>query len=380
LGTQADEAGRGYVEVPTKHQVRDPATAWEAIEEWLRQHVGRDLEVEDVAQPNAAGVANETLLIKASRNVGGSRVTSGYVARVGATEHLYMDLDIETHYLMYDVLSREPSVPSPAVVGFESDTSIFGEPFFVMEWVEGQVPSDNPPFNAAGWVLELAPEQQHEVWRGAVEVMAELHKLDVAKFGFLQRPDLGSTGLEQELNYWLAYAKWCGGDRLATVQTATDWLVEHLPRDAPPGLSWGDSRPPNIIYQGTRVAAVLDWDMVSLAGPECDLGWWACMDHAFTVGRALPPAPGFGSRRDTIDLWQELMGRPPEYLDWHLVFNALRLQLVMVRLPALLVAADQVTPEQAGQLTAIGGMEWLDGLLDGPAPARFGSRWPGWEQ
>lgn len=376
--TQADAAGSENVDVPTKSQVRDPAAVRSVAEEWLRAHVGGDVEVDDVTQPNGAGVANETLLIQASRTVDGTRETIGYVARIGSTEHLYLDLDVKTQYLMYKALSTEPQVPSPLVVGFESDTTLFGQPFFVMERVEGRVPADNPPFYVTGWVLELPTAQQREVWRGAVEAMTELHKLDVSKFPFLQRPHLGSTGLEQELNYWLAYAKWCGADRLSAVQAASSWLVTHLPRDAQPGLSWGDSRPSNIIYQGTRVAAVLDWDMASVAGAECDLGWWVCMERAMTGGRGLPPVPGFGSLRETIDLWQELIGRPPEYLDWHLVFNALRLQLVMVRLPMLLLAAGQVTLDQAGQLTAVGNMEWVDGLQHGP-PERFESRWSGWD-
>lgn len=163
------------------------------------------------------------------------------------------------------------------------------------------------------------------------------------------------------------------------VKRASEWLVTNLPQGAPPGFSWGDARPQNIIYQGTSVAAVLDWDMVSLAGPECDLAWWTYTDHAVTTARGLPRPAGFGSRRDAINLWQELIGRPAEYLDWHLVLNALRITLVMVRLPAMLLATGQLTPDQARQLNESGNMDWLDGLLDGPPPPRFGSRWSGWD-
>ncbi|MDB5447849.1 MAG: hypothetical protein JWQ97_3166, partial [Phenylobacterium sp.] len=35
-------------------------------------------------------------------------------------------------------------------------------------------------------------------------------------------------------------------------------------------------------------AAVLDWDMVSLAGAECDLAWWTLMDQNYTAGRGIP--------------------------------------------------------------------------------------------
>ena len=375
----ADDVAVEYVDIPTKVRLRDMGAVRPAIEAWLRRRVGDDLEVHKVDQPDTAGVANETLMISATCALNGEREEASYVMRVGATEHLFMGMDVKTHYLIYEKLSQEPQIPSPPVVGYEPDTRVFGQPFFVMERVEGQVPPDNPPFNVSGWVVELPPQSQHELWRGAIEVMAELHGLDPAEFSFLARPNLGRTGLEQELNHWLAYAKWCGGDELPMVKRASEWLVTNLPQGAPPGFSWGDARPQNIIYQGTSVAAVLDWDMVSLAGPECDLAWWTYTDHAVTTARGLPRPAGFGSRRDAINLWQELIGRPAEYLDWHLVLNALRITLVMVRLPAMLLATGQLTPDQARQLNESGNMDWLDGLLDGPPPPRFGSRWSGWD-
>jgi aminoglycoside phosphotransferase (APT) family kinase protein len=381
MTTQAEAPTTEQVQIPTKLQLRDLDAVRPAIERWLRSHVrgGSDLEVTEVRLPGGAGVANETLLVRARHTARGGRADAGYVVRVGATEHLFMGMDVHTHYRIYERLSHEPHIPSPPIVGFEPDTGLFGQPFFVMERIEGLVPPDDPHFYRAGWLVEMSPADQHEVWRGFVEVMAKLHRVDLAKFSFLDRPHLGRTGIEQELNHWLAYAKWCGADQVPVVRKAANWLIQNLPRDAPPGFSWGDSRPPNIIYQGTRLAAVLDWDMVSLAGAECDLAWWAYMDHAYTVGRDQTRPPGFGSRRDALMLWQELVGRPAENIDWHLALNALRIKLVMVRLPAMLLSTGQLTPEQAAQLSGHDNMEWLGGLLDAPATGPLGSRWPGWD-
>jgi aminoglycoside phosphotransferase (APT) family kinase protein len=288
-------------------------------------------------------------------------------------------MDVRTHYRLYDVLAREPDIPSPPLVGFEPDPGLFGEPFFVMDRVEGRVPADNPSFYEQGWVLELTSDERRELWRDTVRTMAKMHRLDPAKFGFLDRPHLGRNGLEQELNHWLNYAKWCGGDRYPIVGRAAAWLIDNLPADPPPGLSWGDSRPPNIIYQGVRCAAVLDWDMVSLAGAECDLAWWTFMDHSHTHGVGVERPSGLGTPRETVALWQECVGRPAENLDWHLVLNALRIRLVMVRLPAMLKATGQITAEQAATLSDRGEMEWLGGLLDAPAAGRFESAWHGWD-
>jgi aminoglycoside phosphotransferase (APT) family kinase protein len=382
MAAQGEGATSERVEIPTKKQLRDLDAVRPDIQAWLRRHIpgADDLEVTEVRLPTGAGVANETLLVQATRKIGGARREVGYVVRVGATEHLFLGMDVETHYRLYDVLAHEPDIPSPPLVGFEPDAGLFGHPFFVMEKVEGLVPSDNPNFYEAGWVFELSDAERGEMWRNTVGVMAKLHRLDPAKFAILERPHLGRNGQEQELNHWINYAKWCGGDRYPNVNRAAQWLIDNLPENPPPGLSWGDSRPPNIIYQGVRCAAVLDWDMVSLAGAECDLAWWTYMDNSHTVGRGVPRPAGLGTPRQTVALWQELAGRRAENLDWHLVLNALRIQLVMVRLPALLQAAGQITAEQAAQLTGEEGRtEWLGPLLDAPHAGRFESAWPGWD-
>lgn len=356
--------------VPTRQQQRDLGAVRPGLERWLRGHVagGEYLTIRDLRLPVGSGVANETLLVTAET----AGREAGYVVRVGASDHLYMDMDVARQFRMYELLAGKPDIPSPAVIGLEADRALFGEPFFVMEWIDGLVPSDNPSFLASGWVTELSPTERRAMWERSIEVLARLHRIDPAELPFLDRPWLGATGIEQELAYWLRYARWCGGDRHAIVRRAGAWLVENLPRDAPPGLSWGDARPQNIIYRGTRPVAVLDWDTVSLAGAECDLAWWAYMAQSAVL-------EGWGTRRELLSLWQELAGRRPEYLDWHLVLTAYRLRVIMVRLAAMLRASGLIDAAAQADLDS-GEMEWLGGLLDRPLCPAHDSRWPGWDQ
>ena len=372
-----EDAPQTYVMIPTKPQMRDLDTVRGGLQAWLRAHVpdGGDLEITDLRIPTGAGVANETLLVTARQ--GGTE--AGYVVRVGTTYHLFMGMDVEVHCKLYQVLETEPDIPSPPIIGFEPDKSLFGEPFFVMRRVEGLVPSDNPHYYTDGWVPALTPDERRQMWRNTVELMAKVHRVDLGKVDFLQRPHLGRTGLEQEMNHWIQYAAWCGGDKLPIVRKACDWLRANMPTDAPPGFSWGDSRPPNVIYQGITPVALLDWDMVSLAGAECDLAWWAVMDRSNGVDRGVPRPSGLGTPGETVALWEELAGRKAQNLDWHLVLNALRIRLVMVRLPAMLIGQGLINEEQRASLDS-GEMEWLDGLMDRPMAGSFGTTWTGWDE
>jgi aminoglycoside phosphotransferase (APT) family kinase protein len=373
----ADADARLDIQIPTKPQMRDLESVRPALQAWLRARVagGGALEVVEVRLPTGAGVANETLLVTAT--LGGAE--QGYVVRVGTTYHLFLGMDVATHYKLYKVLEGEPHIPSPPLVGFEPDPGLFGEPFFVMRRVEGRVPADNPHYYKAGWVLELTPDERARLWRNTVELMSKVHKLDLAKVSFLERPRLGRNGLEQEMNHWIEYARWCGGDSRPIVRKACQWLVDNMPKDPPAGFSWGDSRPPNVIYQGAEPAALLDWDMVSLCGPECDLAWWTVMDQATGSRHGTSRPSGLGTPRQTVALWEEFMGRKAQNLDWHLVLNALRSRLVMVRLPTMLLKQGLITADQAAQLDS-GEMEWLDGLLDRPLADPFVSTWSGWDK
>lgn len=372
MPTEADDRAL----IPTKQAQRDLDAVRPGLEAWLRARVSGGLSVRDIRLPKGAGVANETLMVDA---VVGGRET-GYVVRVGAADqHLYLDSDLHTHFRMYEVLQDEPDVPTPAVIGFEASPALFGQPFFVMERIEGLVPADNPSFYDAGWVTELSPQARREMWRGSIAAMAKLHRLDPAKFAFLQRPELGATGLEQEFRFWLGYAKWCGGERYPIVQRASAWLEANLPADPPPGLSWGDARPSNIIYQGVTPAAVLDWDTVSLAGGENDIAWWALMDAGGVRARAEGRFAGWGSAREALQLWEEQVGRRAAYVDWHLVFNAFRLRLIMTRLPHLLHQSGALTAEQRDAMADGGQMEQVAMLLDRPLAPRHETAWPGWD-
>lgn len=317
---------------PTKPQQRDLEQASRIFEAWIRRRVpgAEDAVILNAHAPTGAGVANETILVEAEQTVDGRRQPRGYVIRVDTSEHLFMGMDLQVHYRMYETLNSEPAVPTPRVLGFEADRSLIGERFFVMERVEGRVPPDRPHYADTGWVTELTLPQREKMWRDIVTMMARMHALPREKFAFLERPDMGRTGLEQLLNHWLAYAKWCGGDRYDVVRRGGAWLADHLPGDIPTGLSWGDARAQNVMFRDGEIVAVFDWDMVSLAGAETDLAWW------ITAQQGTRQLAGFGNGRQTVELWESLSGRSARHMDWHMAFMAFQLTVIMIRLPTLL--------------------------------------------
>jgi len=335
-------------------QVRD------GLERWMRRRLDDPgLIVGDLRTPGGTGVANETVLFDVDRTAGAAAgSTEGYVARLATPDSLYLEYDLSQHYRMYEAMMAFPTVPTPAVLGYEIDPAELGAPFFVMEKIDGVVPTDAPSWASEGFVVALAPAERRALWERTVRMMAELHRLDPGPFSFL-RTGATDSGVGDCLDYWRRSLRWAQPDQpVPLTEACEEWLLAHLPDTT--ALSWGDSRLPNVIYRDATPVALLDWDLVSLAGPQADLAWWILMDPP--ESRQLD---GIGTPDDLIDLWEDATGRRATDLRWFLVFGAYRLAAILAKLFSMMVAQGHMTPEVArAQLVSGNHVQCMAGLLE----------------
>ena len=101
---------------------------------------------------------------------------------------------------------------------FEDDPAWFDSPFWIMERVDGEVPSDAPPYALEGWLHDASPEQQAKLWWNGIEAMAAVHRVDWRALGldFVDDPARGARGVEQQLRYYedaLAWAEAAEGGK-----------------------------------------------------------------------------------------------------------------------------------------------------------------------
>jgi aminoglycoside phosphotransferase (APT) family kinase protein len=367
--------------VPTKQVQRDLTEARGIIRSWLSQHLraGKDLDITELSVPSATGATNETIMFDATWNEGAETITRSFVLRLDNVNPLFLESPASLHYEVYKVLGQATNVPVPPVLGYEADTSLLGVPFFVMGRIEGRVPSDQPPFNVEGWVVDLDISERQLMWHNFVEVMASMHQVDDSLFSMLHSQSEGRSPLEQEVNRWVRYVRWTLGDQSPhpVISTAAKWLQENLPKDAPTGFAWGDARLQNVLFgQGGTVNAVVDLDMVNMAGGESDLSWYCVCSHYQTAITGLPQLEGIGTARETVELWEQLVGHKTRHWDYHLVFAVYRLALVLVRLAILVAAAGM--PKAAEKMVAENAcIPYLAQLLDLPWDGPVTYPWTG---
>jgi len=325
---------------------RDLDSARRQLTGWLAAQMPRakDLHLSELSGPPSTGFSNETLLFDCAWSEDGTERRSGLVARIKATAfQVFPEYDVERQYRVMKVLGEKTDLPVPRVHGYEADESILGAPFFLMERIDGEVPSDSPPYHITGWVTEIQPEERARLWWSGVEVLARIHRLDWRSLGlgFLDMPGSGATALERQLDYYERYLRWASRREPApAISTAFEWLRRHRPRGAEQmTLCWGDSRLGNMMFRDFRCVAVLDWEMATLGSPEMDLAWWLFFDRHHSEGCDTPRLAGFPGRDETLARYRELTGFATDHVEYYEIFAAFRFAVIMVRVGQGLIAA-----------------------------------------
>lgn len=197
-------------------------------------------------------------------------------------------------------------VPAPALL-WHDDTSenLFGSPFLVMERVDGQVP--------VGW-REIGEAARGELAGDAIDVLAALHQTDP---GALASAERGRGERPSDLDWYRRRL-----ERFAPVPAvltgALWWLERHRPEPAERQvLVHGDYRMGNMVIDGTRICAVLDWEMAGVGDPLADLAW--CFIPVWEPSEVAEPA--------LVERYAERTGAAvdADRLNWYRILGYIRL-------------------------------------------------------
>jgi len=349
--------GRGRMSEPTEDR-RDAESYRRALESWMRgqRPEFESLHVSDLEMPTATGFSNETVFFSASWSDDGGTVSQRYVARIEPRDGGMFPvqtpataISVELQHRIMNAVAETGVAPIPATLPFEGDPSVLGRPFFVMEYVPGKIPAEVPRYTLEGFLVdEATPAQRERMVRSGLENMAALHRLDWREVGldWLDASGEGRPSLEVQLALYRDYAlRELAGREHPVMMRALDWLDANA-REAPVGLSWGDARIGNMIWQDYRCAAILDWEAAALAPPEADIGWWVMFDRMSFDDMNAPRMEGYPTREEMVAYWGELTGRRVDDIRYWEIFGAARFCAIFIRLGDRFVRAG-LTPAES---------------------------------
>lgn len=160
-------------------------------------------------------------------------------------------------------------VAVPKILAVCADESVLGVPFYVMDYLDGEILLDSAPEALDGI------EQRRATSEALVDTLATLHSVDLERAGLA---DFGRPQgyLERQIATFSGLATQVSERELPLVAELGEWLEAHRPETQRAALVHGDYRLGNVMFgreAPAKVTAVLDWEMAALGDPLADLGY-----------------------------------------------------------------------------------------------------------
>jgi acyl-CoA dehydrogenase len=220
-------------------------------------------------------------------------------------------------------------VPAPQMLAYCEDEGIVGTAFFIMEYLDGRVFTDQS-------LPGLSASERRQIYEQMNRTIFAIHRLDYVSLGL---ETFGKPG-----NYFARQiARWSRQVREANIaipgslNRLMDWLPEHIPPEDGTSLIHGDFRMDNLIFHKTdlRIIGVLDWELSTLGNPLADFAY-QCMAWRIppTLWRGIQGldllALGIPSESEYIAMYEKQVGRSiSEHWPFLMAYNLFRISAIL---------------------------------------------------
>ena len=221
----------------------------------------------------------------------------------------------------------ESDVPVAPALGLCTDESVNGAPFYVMGFVDGVV-LDSP---AAA--EPMAPEIRRAAAEHLIDVLADLHALDVDEIGL---GDLAKREgyVERQVRRWSTQWEKSKTRELPAIDEVATLLAAKIPEQHGVSIAHGDYRFGNVLtdIERGRINAVLDWELCTLGDPLADVGYlgvyWSDPGHAQLRPNDPTGIEGFPTYGEIVERYARRTGRDVSEIDYYRAFSSFRLAVI----------------------------------------------------
>jgi aminoglycoside phosphotransferase (APT) family kinase protein len=253
---------------------------WDQLADFLGREAFPDahgLRITDTARPTG-GASWETFLVGVEYQVGSTSHTHRVaIKRAPATGPLAPYL-VSKDVAIFRTLAKS-DVPVPELLAWTEDASVFVRPFSVTAFIEGDSHDITKVERWSVW-----QQDREALGREMIDVLAALQRvswqntpLEDALAPRGSANERVSMVVDRYLDPLLDEAR-AHGVGVPLWRDMGEWLKRNAPLDSESDLVvvHGDYRFGNFLWQGTSIAAVLDWERATLGPPMQELGF-LCM-------------------------------------------------------------------------------------------------------
>jgi aminoglycoside phosphotransferase (APT) family kinase protein len=228
----------------------------------------------------------------------------------------------------------DQDVPHPRLIAACPETDVLGASFYLMEPIEGFNLSMGMPALHAG-----DPAIRRRMGFAFVDGIVRLGRVDHAQVGL---GDFGRSNgfLERQVRRWRSqleayqeYPGWPGPQVLPGVERISDWLERHRPVPSASGILHGDYHLANVLFRndGPGLAAIVDWELVTIGDPLVDLGWvltmWPRSDDPTSM--KIEPWEGFPAPNELLEYYRDGSNRDLSAIPWYVVLACYKLGILL---------------------------------------------------
>lgn len=244
-----------------------------AVERRFTEHLGMPVRLVH-SKLAGEGLSDETGVLRFESADGEELVLVVRVFRPGAVAR--HEVRPERLHRLLTALSVT-NVPVPPPLWFDGAPELFGGPYNVVSWVPGTA------------VVPWSPEGRRylaEAGAGPIgelfcRALADIHAVDWrgAALSFLGVPGPGKGFALSRVDELDAYLRRVRAEPEPILVDGIGWLRANVPAAARLSLLHGDYRTGNMLFDGPRISAVIDWEFAAIGDPLYDLGWVCCLSN-----------------------------------------------------------------------------------------------------
>jgi aminoglycoside phosphotransferase (APT) family kinase protein len=230
------------------------------------------------------------------------------ILRIGPPDDVHAGMELEARA---QAAAAAAGAPVPHVLIADDSPAALGNPYLICDEIKGET------------IVRRIERQLDQSGRSRLlgqcaQALAAIHRADIDA---MNDPQLST---QDQLAEWRDRLD-AMGDTTATFEWAFRWLAARRPAPSPTVLVHGDYRMGNLIVDGSKLAAVLDWELVRIGEVYEDLAWFCIRAWRFGAP-ADRAAGGLGSIEDFLRAYEQASGATVDRVafHWWLVLATLR--------------------------------------------------------
>ncbi len=212
----------------------------------------------------------------------------------------------------------------PEVIIYCDDQNVFDRPFYLMKPINGTIIRDQLPKQYNDRDIPI-------LCQNLIETHIKLHRTSTHS---LQQFGKGPGYIARQISGWTdRYNKVKPDDQLA--QNISQWLFKNSEIERPLCPIHNDFKFDNVVFNGTEIIGVLDWELATIGDPLLDLGcslayWVESADSCEMKKIAMMPThlKSMWSREQLVNYYCQLTGLQLDDFQFYYIFGLFRLAVI----------------------------------------------------